>query len=177
MVVEAHSTSTLINGPVVVLVDTSSRQYRGRLMDGLDRLHVRPDEVDVVVSTHLHPDHVGNHDLFPRARKLARREERPGDGYEVITADIELAPGIALLHTPGHTRGSMSVIVDAGGARYVIAGDALPTRDNHDRWVPPGVNYDPAVALDSMRRIVSAADVIIPGHGAPFEVSRDERKA
>lgn len=90
--------------------------------------------------------------------------------YEIVSSDIEVHPDIRLIHTPGHTKGSMSVIVDAENARYAITGDAIPTKANYDQWVPPGINYDPELALRSMSAIVKMADIIVPGHGAPFEV-------
>ena len=64
------------------------------------------------------------------------------------------------MHTPGHTRGSMSVVVSADRT-YVMAGDAIPTKDNYLKWGPSKVNYDPKVALESMHRIADIADVII----------------
>lgn len=173
IVLEAHSTSALVtSGRLLVLVDTSSREQRPRLLEGLRALDIEPNDIEVVVNTHLHHDHVGNNDLFPRALKLARREEGPGPESEAVGGDRVLGPGVRLLHTPGHTRGSMSVVVEADDARYVIAGDALPTRDNYERWVPPGINYDADTALRSMRRIVDEAEMVVPGHGAPFPVVR-----
>jgi glyoxylase-like metal-dependent hydrolase (beta-lactamase superfamily II) len=54
--------------------------------------------------------------------------------------------------------------------RYVIAGDALPTEENYVKNVPPGINYDPDLAMESIKRIVGYADVVVPGHGLPFSV-------
>ena len=116
---------------------------------------------------------VANLDLFPAARKLARVEERPGKGIEGVAEDIELAPGVSLMHTPGHTEGSMSVVACADDVTYVIAGDAVPTRDNYERSLPPGINIGPELALASMERISRAGDIIIPGHGEPFPARRE----
>jgi len=51
-------------------------------------------------------------------------------------------------------------------ASYIngATGIYLPTFDNFHRMVPPGINYDPRLALRSMKRIISSADVVIPGH-------------
>jgi glyoxylase-like metal-dependent hydrolase (beta-lactamase superfamily II) len=173
MVVEAHSTSTLIESDSNILVDTSTFGYRDRLLDGLEKAKMSPMDIGVVVTTHLHGDHIGNNDLFPHALFLARWEERPRKGYEAVFEDGEIALDVRLMHTPGHSRGSMSVVVSAVDGTHVIAGDALPTKDNYEKWVPPAINIDPDLALDSMRRITEIADIIVPGHGPAF---RNERK-
>ena len=171
---EAHSTSTLILSPDAnILVDTSSRGSRSELLDGLERAKVPPSQIDIVVLTHMHNDHVGNLDLFPGARKLARSEERLVEGIEPVTEDMELVPGVSLMHTPGHTEGSMSVVARTPGYVYVMAGDAIPTRGNHERWLPPGICIDPDLARSSMERICRAGDIIVPGHGEPFPARRE----
>ncbi len=168
---EAHSTATLIaTDQHHILVDTSTPRHRDALLHGLRSLGLGPEDIDMVVSTHLHMDHVGNDSLFTRAVRMARAEERPGPGHRAITADVDIAPHVRLLHTPGHTPGSMSVVVEADDRVHVIAGDAVPTRDNIEKWAPPGIHYDREVALDSMHRIVDLADVVVPGHGGAFEL-------
>jgi glyoxylase-like metal-dependent hydrolase (beta-lactamase superfamily II) len=174
---EAHSTSSLIvGGSHNVLVDTSSRHLRDHLISGLRSRNLGPQDIDMLVCTHLHSDHVGNNDLFPNAIWYARAEEGPGPFYRSIRSELELIPGVQLIHTPGHTRGSMSVVVDTPAGRYVIAGDAFPTKDNFDKWVAPGINYDETAAIKSMKRIACSADLIVPGHGAPFPVELNGRQ-
>src|SRR5687767_10812667 len=53
--------------------DRAMADARGRLLlkpvdEGLTALDIHPDAVEHVIVTHLHYDHCGNHDLFPRAR-------------------------------------------------------------------------------------------------------------
>jgi N-acyl homoserine lactone hydrolase len=171
VLMEAHSTSTLVvTTGHNILVDTSTKQQRTLLLQGLRSAGLRPGDIDMLVNTHLHLDHIGNNDLFPTASKMARAEEGPDPSFLRITEDAEIAPGIGLMHTPGHSPGSMSVVVETDDRRYVIAGDAIPTRDNYEKWLPPMIHYDREVALESMRRIREIADVIIPGHGNAFEL-------
>jgi len=177
VLLEAHSTSTLVvTEGHNVLVDTSTKEQRAPLLQGLNAAGLRPEDIDILINTHLHRDHTGNNDLFTSALKMARTEERPDASFICITEDAEVLPGIGLMHTPGHSRGSMSVVVETDDLRYVIAGDAIPTRDNLEKWRPPMINYDRSVALDSMRRIAEIADVIVPGHGNAFEPDPSSRK-
>ncbi|MGD0057329.1 MAG: MBL fold metallo-hydrolase [Methanomassiliicoccales archaeon] len=172
VVIEAHSSSSLIRSDTWnIVVDTSSLEHRDTLLAALDRIGLDRFDVDLIVNTHLHHDHCSNNGLFPNATLMAHSKEGPGGGYRKIDRDLEICPGVRLVHTPGHTRGSMSVFVEAG-LRYAIAGDAFPTQENYLRWVPPGLNCNPDLALASMREIVAFADIVVPGHDAPFRVDR-----
>jgi glyoxylase-like metal-dependent hydrolase (beta-lactamase superfamily II) len=76
--------------------------------------------------------------------------------------------------TPGHTSGSISVFVE-GDRRYVMCGDAIPTRANYESMLPPAVHMDRKLALMSMDRILSWAEIVVPGHDPPFEVSEKSK--
>jgi N-acyl homoserine lactone hydrolase len=172
VIMEANSSVTLvICGDRKIIIDTSTPDKREEILSGLEARGISPQEVDTVVLTHLHGDHTSNNDLFPNAEFLAHVDELPPRGIEPILEDQEICDGVRLVHTPGHTRGSMSVVVEADRT-YVVAGDALPTRDNYLKWVPPGLNYFPELALKSMAKIVEWGEVIVPGHDAAFEVDR-----
>ncbi|MDD1768183.1 MAG: MBL fold metallo-hydrolase [Methanomassiliicoccales archaeon] len=172
IVLEAHSSSSLIRSlNWNIVIDTSTLEHRDALLAALKRFDLDPSDVDIVVNTHLHHDHCSNNDLFPNATMIVHSAERPGSGYRKVDRNLNVSPGVRLVHTPGHTPGSMSVFVEAG-LRYVIAGDALPTYENYLKWVPPGLNFDPDIALSSMKEIVAFADVVVPGHGVPFRIDR-----
>ncbi|MDD1756951.1 MAG: MBL fold metallo-hydrolase [Methanomassiliicoccales archaeon] len=167
VVLEAHSSSTLVRSKKhVIVVDTSSRANRPKLVASLKGLKVRPEQVDILVNTHDHHDHCENNDLFPKAKVIKFDSEPEEEGQESAIDE-----SVRLVRTPGHTPGSVSVFVEAE-RKYAIVGDALPIADNYRKWVPPGLNYDPEKALRSMRRIVEWAEVVVPGHDAPFEIKR-----
>lgn len=171
---EAHSTSTLVRteGRTIV-VDTSSKEMRPALKTSFKQIGVFPKDVDTVVLTHTHSDHSGNLDMFPGAQVIYHKGEK-GEipGARVIEEEsLVIAKGVKLVHTPGHTPGSMSVFVEAD-RKYAITGDAVPLEDNYLKMVPPRTCYDARLALQSLKSIVSYADVVVPGHGFPFMTSR-----
>ena len=166
---EAHSTSTLIRaGNVNIVVDTSTEEMSASIRTSFEQIGILPKDVSIVVLTHTHHDHCGNNGLFKKAKFFVRKEECPeGKQYVPVSENIEIAPGVRLMHTPGHTEGSMSVLVESE-RKYAIAGDAIPLEDNFRKMVPPRINYDAAVAMESIKSITDYADVIVPGHGYPF---------
>ncbi len=80
----------------------------------------------------------------------------------------ELAPGIALLSTPGHTSAHTSLVFTSGGFRVVVAGDAVMT---HDFFLARDVYFntvDRAAAVQSIATIADQADIVVPGHDNYF---------
>jgi glyoxylase-like metal-dependent hydrolase (beta-lactamase superfamily II) len=126
----------------------------------------------MVINTHGHHDHTGCNRLFGSAEVVLHKSEgaarMAGGEVRRVEGDTDLFPGLRVIATPGHSRGSISVVAEADEGAWVMAGDALPTYDNFLAWVPPGIHFDPDVALMSMQRIVDLAWMIVPGHGAPF---------
>ncbi len=171
-VLEAHSTSTLIRADNrLILVDTSDKYMKPALKISLRQIGVFAKDIDTVVLTHFHEDHTENVSMFPNAKILIHSgEDVPFKGAEVVDGDLSLAKGIELKHTPGHTWDSMSVFVDGVDRKYVIAGDAVPLEDNIRKNVPPRLHVCKDLAMKSIKTICDYADVIVPGHGAPFKL-------
>lgn len=168
IVLEARSTATLVSkGERRLLVDTSGPQNRQALTEALRSRGLSVTDIGLVVLTHAHGDHEGNLGLFPHAKVMAHREEGGDLGFE---NEVEIWEGVRLVHTPGHTPGSISVMVEAGET-FAITGDAIPTEDNARKWVPPGHHYDRRKAMDSMELLIEAADVVVPGHGPAFRTA------
>lgn len=131
-----------------------------------------PGDIRAVVNTHLHFDHCGWNSVFPHApfwvqrRELERaRVETPwltdwfdfrDARFELLDGDAELAPGIRLVATPGHTGGHQSVLVDLDGGQEVLIGDAAYTRHvwRHPEAEPiPGQAEDPVSWRASLARL------------------------
>ncbi|GAB3597015.1 N-acyl homoserine lactonase family protein [Microbacterium tumbae] len=112
---------------------------------------VEPEDVRIVVNTHLHWDHCSGNDLFPAATIYVQRaevahavspieshlpfyEKLPGirpawldawDRIRAVDGDHDLAPGISLIALPGHSPGSQGVLVETRAGRFLIAGDTV----------------------------------------------------
>lgn len=126
----------------------------GRFLDSLKQTGVDPADVDTVVYTHLHLDHVGwtaqdGSLTFSNARHVAGAGEWDfwravtdenlagvGPHPEAVQAPLEsrldaasdgetVAPGMNVMATPGHTPGHVSVVVSSGAERAIILGDVL----------------------------------------------------
>lgn len=148
----------------VVLMDCGYSEARalerGRTLTAspselLSRINLTPEDIDHVVLSHMHWDHIGNTALFPNATfSIARREyefwngpyahrpciglalgdeelgaiqnlERAGRLFQIDDDEIELYPGIRLITTPGHTPGHLIADVSTRGGSVVLAADAL----------------------------------------------------
>ncbi len=172
-ILEAHSTSTLIRtGSRNILVDTSDEYMWPAIKTSFRQIGIFPEDVDTVILTHAHSDHVGNLKRFSKAKVYIHEgsdSDIPG-AIVVKDDDFQVCPDVRMVHTPGHCAEECSVFVEGEDRTYVCAGDAAPLADNIREDKPPALNTDEALAIESIKRIKAYADVVIPGHGAPFIV-------
>jgi glyoxylase-like metal-dependent hydrolase (beta-lactamase superfamily II) len=153
---------------------------QGWLPERLADNETSPDDVDLVVLTHLHVDHVGWNHLFERSRIVASRrdyeyfaEARAGAPYferevralvesgriELIEGTtIELADGVVAEAIPGHTPGHMGVSVHVGGEHLRLLGDLAV---HEAQLANPGLRYayevDQAAAAQARRSVLKTA--------------------
>lgn len=176
-------------GGRVILVDTgigpagspaaSWAPVPGRLPAAMADAGIEPSDVDTVVLTHIHSDHIGwavtgGVPFFPNARYLLQRADAeilrtiPGlapalleplqaaDRLDVVEGDTTLAPGVDVVATPGHTPGHQSVLVSTGRERVLITGDLLV---HAVQLLHPDVAYahevDPARARETRVRLLT----------------------
>ncbi len=168
-ILDARSSVTLIlAGSRKIVVDTGTEDEADLITERLAELGLSPQEVDLVINTHDHPDHCGNNGLFSRARALS------GKGEGRLREGDVVAPGVWIMETPGHTLESISVVCESS-RRIVVAGDAIPLMGNYLKWVPPRLHMDRDLAMKSMTKIVEVADLVVPGHDSPFLVRERTR--
>jgi glyoxylase-like metal-dependent hydrolase (beta-lactamase superfamily II) len=129
-------------------IDQDSRdRYHPRLRSAVEALAsvgIGVADVDVIANCHLHADHAGGNYLFPNVRILVQRAEleaarQPdytypqytfdfaGAALEVIEGEVEVAPGLRLVPTQGHTPGHQSLLIETDQGRWLLAGQAANT--------------------------------------------------
>ncbi len=154
-----------------------------KLVNQLAKIGVKPEEIDIVVNSHLHFDHCSNNKLFPQAKFIFSKSELrhayvpdpwerlgydpdlvaiPGMTMELLelgSFEHEVMPGITLLETPGHSVGHLSAVIrpGEGQAPMIFPFDVAYTRHNLEHRVLMGLHSDPRELLDSMNRIDNLA--------------------
>lgn len=164
------SVSLVVDGEAVIVVDPGMVADRSLILEPLADHGLAPDEVTHVVLTHHHPDHALNAALFPRAEVVDfwaryrgdRWLDHDGDGHAI-------GPSSRIILTPGHTAQDLTLLVetDAGVVAFTHCwwrADRSPDRDP--------LAEDPDALQASRSRILAAADLVVPGHGAAFSTDR-----
>ena len=155
-----------------------SRQEPGEAVhERLEVLGVDPSEIELVVLTHLHWDHVHNLDRFTGAKVVVQAREYafakdpippyyksyehpnlgkipPFTGIHLETqeGESELLPGITVFPTPGHSPGHQSVAVETNKGVHVIAGDAVFSYAN----LVPADQYHPFTIMGRFVNIIES---------------------
>jgi N-acyl homoserine lactone hydrolase len=181
-------------GPILVdtgvgfgnaLIEELYQPSRVELGGVLAQVGVALEDVVAVVNSHLHFDHCGqNPALFGRstafyaqAAEIAAVEADrfytdatwalpPTDQRRRVEGDEQLADGVTILATPGHTAGHQSVLVEAAGRRVVIGAQVVWHAEELASEVASRANVDPipdlqAAAVDSIRRLKALEPEIV----------------
>jgi len=150
-----------------IIIDTGNWGYEKEILTELEKQGVKQDEIKWIVNTHMHLDHISNNYLFKNAVRVSKNGFWFADksGYWFDDPEEIKVPGIKIISTPGHTPDQRSIVVESGKT-YVIAGDAIQAEYiiKGTFGVPSNQDY-----IDSAKKIVDMADVIIPGHGKIIE--------
>ena len=140
------------------------------LSDALSVHGVAIDDVRTVITSHLHFDHCGQNDRFPASTILVQQEEAnaararfytvpewafpPGVDLTLIEGDHDVASGVRIIATPGHTPGHQSVLVDAAdGTRTIICCQAAWDTSSFDAARLGDDGWDQAEGNASLERL------------------------
>ncbi len=151
-------------------------------------------DVTTLVNSHLHFDHVGgnkhfvgtgarnvvhelelaqarDHEPFEHFGYSDKTWDSPEVDFQTVSGDVELARGLRLFETPGHTAGHYSLLVDpgSGASPMLFAFDVVYTQAALEKGVQPGFHIDPVAGVRSIRRVKALAEE----HGAEVFFSHD----
>jgi N-acyl homoserine lactone hydrolase len=152
-----------------------------------------PEEVDIIIHTHLHNDHCENDSLCTNAEVYVQVDElaffkdpHPVDhryypdvlddvNLKTVTGDATITDGIHVLFSPGHTPGGQSVVVETSAGKAIITGLCCNAENfpSGGGIVAPGVHMNLIQAFESMKRLRQEADILIPIHD--ISVGRKKR--
>jgi len=171
-------------------------------------LGLDPGDVRHVVLTHLHTDHVAGVGEFTNAEVIAGRADwdlaqgfagktrgylphrwpshieprlvdLPAEPHGPFERSMEVASGVRIVATPGHSPRHQSVLVEDGETRLLLAGDTSYDQQCMLDGAVDGVSPDAETALDTLRRIREACreapTVYLPSHD-PESVARLEAR-
>ncbi len=189
----------------LVLVDTGLPRGYARLERAITDAQRSVGEIRTVLVTHWHPDHTGGLTRVRSAsgaRVVAHAVDTPvitgsrraplkpvmkvaspfmGDaGHapvdEVLSGDGPFSlPGFTAVHTPGHTEGHVSFLLDRAGG-LLFAGDAAASARGAVRMPPRPVTADREAAARSIHKLAGLAfEVAVFGHGGPLKDRAVER--
>jgi N-acyl homoserine lactone hydrolase len=172
-----------------ILFDTGGYNERQTLLNKLGDLHIYPNDIDTLILSHLHFDHIVNFGLFPHAEIVVHKEElehvlRNKDDiavpHEVLpslfTRKITIVEGkiipfdeMIIIHTPGHTPGHQSLLIEQDGRVIALAADAIKNiTELKTGKVMMTRNMEDT--LTSMQLIKEKAHLIYPGHDSAIRI-------
>ena len=185
---------TLIRGEKLTLVDVGYPARRVLLLQRLQERGISATDIDRIVITHAHWDHSLNLLMFPNAEVIVSKDEydyiqhpHPADqATPLYLPDIfkrcrlvttvndgeELEPGVRVMSVPGHSPGSLAVLVETPQGIAGMVGDALPSRSAAMASPPTAglIFFDEEAGETSARKILDTCRLVYPGHDRPFAI-------
>lgn len=177
-----NANTYLINGSKRILIDPGHYHLFGNVKDHLSRLSLSPQDIDLILLTHGHPDHVEAVRGFSNSHALIGLHETELDFVKKMAPHYGTAMGITdfepqillregalqvgdmefqIIHTPGHSPGSVCIYWPQEKA--LITGDVIFYQGVGRTDLPGG---DGQALKESIRRLSDlAVEHLFPGHG------------
>ena len=139
-------------------------------------------DVTGAANCHLHFDHSGQNVRLPGVPIFVQRTEwamvhepnytipewidAPGLSYELLDEQTEVAPGLRLVPTPGHSAGHQSLVLQTPDGPVVLAGQALQSRAEWEGATDPASSGEPnAPDHTYLGMMIRNMDLMLPALG------------
>ncbi len=188
--IDTYANTYLLVDDRLILVDTSSELDAKGLLAYLGKAKIRPRDIATIFITHVHPDHVSGlarikqdatsakvaastieAEYITKKRTYdgppgAKSQRQPGTPVDVLLKDGQTQDGLRTIFTPGHTRGSISLLDESRS--LLVVGDAA----NNEAGVGPMddvYNVDPRLHRESIKKLSALHfENAVFGHGKPI---------
>lgn len=180
-------------GKTITLIDTSLKANSSELIDALHSIGIKESDIELVLFTHAHADHIGCASFFPKAEKrmhesdakkvelrdarytcsnILNQDEYPRiDSYLKKDEIIEIKPfSLQVIHTPGHTQGSVCFYDES--KRLLFSGDTLFENACGRTDLPGSSEQQLVESLFNLQYL--KFDVLLPGHGVVFKGNQQQ---
>lgn len=172
-------------------MEATYQPVRRPLRAALEAVGVEPSEIRAIVNCHLHPDHCGENPAFAGTPIFVQATEHeaahtadytipalvdfPCASYELHDGEADVASGLRIVPTPGHTAGHQSLVVATGRGNVVLAGQAMTfasdyarahlawhlARTTPDRSDPPALDWVDRLQSFDPVRVLFAHDTAV----------------
>ncbi len=188
--IDTYANTYVLADNRLILIDTSSEPDAKKLLAYFDKAKIKARDLTSIVITHVHPDHVSGLARVKRdaiAAKVvsskieaeyiakrrvydgppgAERQKQPPTPVDIALDDGQVHDGLKVIYTPGHTRGSISLLDEARS--LLIAGDAA----NNESGLGPmddAYTVAPRQHRESIKKLAALHfDNAVFGHGKPI---------
>lgn len=160
----------------------------------LEQVGLTVDDIDLVIFTHLHIDHAKDAEKFKNAKFVVQKSELefaadphpiqagwfvqlPKDRLVVVDGDQQIIEGLRVIHTPGHTPGGQSVLIETNNGLTCLCGlcsileNFSPPEQLSQmgvRAITPGIHTNPMQAYDSLIKVLGLSNQIIALHDISY---------
>ena len=192
----------LINGEELTVIDTGTSGNAQKTVAYIQKIGHQPADVKTIILTHFHMDHMGSaeelKDLtnakvavhtedadyvsgkkpLPKPKNILFRAVssfvKPVPvQVDVILKEGDKIAGLVVIHTPGHTPGSIMLLDEE--RKVLFAGDTLRYDGKKVSGAPEQFSTDPNQIRESIAKASTLNfDVMLPGHGETLKPNASE---
>jgi glyoxylase-like metal-dependent hydrolase (beta-lactamase superfamily II) len=193
----------LINGKELTVIDTGTSGNAQKTVEYIQKIGHQPTDVKTIILTHCHMDHMGSvkelKDLtsakvavhmedadyvsgkkpLPKPKNVLFRAVSSFVKPEPVQVDVILKEGdkiagLTVIHTPGHTPGSIMLLNEE--KRVLFAGDTLRYDGKKVSGAPENFSVDPNQVRESIAKASKLNfDIMLPGHGETLKPNASEQ--
>lgn len=170
---KADGTITLIRSDKNVIVDTGLPKDKEIIISSLKNNQLSVEDIDFVVCTHGDADHIGNVNLFPKAKLVVGFDIYDGDLATFFQKNYIIDPNITATEMIGHDDRSIGILVTTDRGIVAITGDLFEYENDYKKvneWL--SFSKKPKEHIKTRARVWELADYIVPGHGPIFRVDK-----